>query len=121
MVIFGRDAHNGVMSEFPSSLEMLKAKFDDPTFQSRMTGFSKAIQFKFSDLKEDFLFTVQDGKSAMIEKKEAPQARIVISTTNETFLGIMNKTVDPTAAYFGGQLNVQGDMDELMSLQPLMM
>ena len=55
------------------------------------------------------------------EKKVSPEANILIASTSELFTGIMNRTSDPMSAYFAGTLRVEGDMNDLMSLQPLLM
>jgi putative sterol carrier protein len=109
------------MSEFPEGIEKVKAKFSDPSFQERMKGFSRTIQFKFSDTGDGYLLTIKDGKLESIEKRVSPEANILIASTSELFTGIMNRTSDPTSAYFAGTLKVEGDMNDLMSLQPLMM
>jgi putative sterol carrier protein len=109
------------MSVFPDGIEKVRGRFEDRGFQERMKGFTKTIQFEFSDTKESYLLTILDGKLVSLEKRGIPDASIVITTTSELFSGIMSRTVDPTAAYFSGKLKVQGDMGDLMRLQPLMM
>jgi putative sterol carrier protein len=109
------------MSMYPESIEMVKARFADAGFQDRMKGFSKTLQFKFSDTGDNFLLIIKDGKLESIEKKVDPAANILIATTNELFTGIMKRTSDPMSAYFAGTLKVEGDMNDLMSLQPLLM
>jgi len=109
------------MPEFPESIEMVKARFSDTSFQDRMKGFSRTLQFKFSDTNDAYLLTIKDGKLESVEKKLDPAANILIATTNELFTGIMKRTSDPMSAYFAGTLKVEGDMNDLMSLQPLLM
>jgi putative sterol carrier protein len=109
------------MSAYPEGIEKVKARFGEPSFQDRMKGFSRTIQFKFSDTGQNYLLTVKDGKLEQIEDKVSPEANILIATTSELFTGIMNRTSDPMSAYFAGTLKVEGDMNDLMSLQPLLM
>jgi len=109
------------MSEFPEGIEKVKARFDDPSFQDRMKGFSRTIQFKFSDTGDNYLMTIKEGKLVSTEKMVFREANIVIASTSELFTGIMNRTSDPMSAYFAGTLRVEGDMNDLMSLQPLLM
>ena len=109
------------MSVFPDGIEKVRGRFDDPGFQEKMKGFTKTIQFDFSDTKESYLLTVLDGKLVSLEKRGISDASIVITTTSELFSGIMSRTADPMSAYFTGKLKVQGDMNDLMRLQPMMM
>jgi putative sterol carrier protein len=117
----GPDPWARFMSEFPEGIEKVQAKFSDPSFQERMKGFSRTIQFKFTDTGDNYLMTIKEGKLESTEKKVAPDANILIASTSELFTGIMNRTSDPMSAYFAGTLRVEGDMNDLMSLQPLLM
>jgi len=104
----------------PASVTKLKERFADPAVQDSLKGFSKTMQFSFTDLKEDYVFTVNDGKLANVEKKSLPNANIVITVANSLMEGIMNKTSNPMTAYMTGKLKVKGPMDDLMRLQKLM-
>jgi putative sterol carrier protein len=104
----------------PAAVVKLKERFADPSVQESLKGFNKTMQFSFTDLKEDYVFTVADGKLANVEKKNLPNANIVITVANSLMEGIMNKTSNPMTAYMTGKLKVKGPMDDLMRLQKLM-
>jgi putative sterol carrier protein len=107
-------------SSEPSSISKLKERFTDPSVQESLKGFSKTMQFSLTDLKEDYLFTVDNGKLASVEKKNLPNANIVITVANSLMEGIMNKTSNPMTAYMTGKIKVKGPMEDLMRLQKLM-
>jgi len=105
----------------PASVLKLRERFADPSVQESLKGFSKTMQFSFTDLKEDYVFSISDGKLASVEKKSLPNANIVITVTNSLMEGIMNKSSNPMTAYMTGKLKIKGPMDDLMRLQKLMM
>jgi putative sterol carrier protein len=104
----------------PGSIAKLKERLADPAVQESLKGFSKTMQFSFTDIKEDYVFTLDDGKLTGLEKKTLPNANIVITVANSLMEGIMNKTSNPMTAYMTGKLKVKGPMDDLMRLQKLM-
>ena len=105
----------------PASIAKLKERFADPSVQESLKGFSRTVQFSFTDLKEDYVFTINDGKLANVEKKSTPNANIVITVANSLMENIMNKASNPMTAYMTGKLKIKGPMDDLMRLQKLMM
>src|SRR5579864_1990826 len=104
----------------PGSVGKLRERFADPAVQESSKGFSKTMQFSFTDLKEDYVFSINDGKLATVEKKNIPNASITITVANALMESIMNKTSNPMTAYMTGKLKVKGAMDDLMRLQKLM-
>jgi putative sterol carrier protein len=104
----------------PASVGKLRERFADPAVIDSLKGFSKTMMFSFTDLKEDYLFSINDGKLANVEKKTIPNASITITVANSLMESIMNKTSNPMTAYMTGKLKVKGAMDDLMRLQKLM-
>ena len=104
----------------PGAVTKLRERFADPSVIESLRGFTKTMQFSFSDLKEDYVFTINDGNLASVEKKSLPNANIVITVANSLMEGIMNKTSNPMTAYMTGKLKVKGPMDDLMRMQKLM-
>ncbi len=98
----------------------MKDRFADPEVQQSLKGFTKTMEFSLTDLKENYLFTIEDGKLANVEKKTLPGANIVITVANSLLVGIMNKESNPMTAYMTGKLKAKGSMDDLMRLQKLM-
>jgi putative sterol carrier protein len=109
------------MADVMPYLEKIRAKFDDPMVQEKMTGFTKSIQFVFPDLTKTYLMSIQNGKNATLEEKALEKPDIMITWSSEVFKGIQDKTVNPTTAFMSGKLKVKGSMDDLMKLQKFMM
>lgn len=109
------------MTDVLPYLEKIKGKFDDPIIQEKMSGFSKTLQFVFPDLNENYVLTIQDGKTAVLEKKSLENPDIAITWASDVFAGIQDKAVNPTTAFMSGKLKVKGNMEDLMKLQKFMM
>ena len=109
------------MADVMPHLEKIRAKFDDPTVQEKMKGYTKSIQFVFPDLSKTYLLSIQDGKNATLEEKALEKPEIAITWASDVFVGIQEKTVNPTTAFMSGKLKVKGSMDDLMKLQKFMM
>ena len=105
----------------PSSIKMIKERLDQPSLQQSLKGFTKTIQFSLTDLKEDYVFKLDDGKVSSLEKKNEPNANIIITTTNALMEGTMTKKENPVTAYMTGKIKIKGAMEDLMRLQGLMM
>lgn len=102
-------------------LEKIRAKFDDPVVQEKMSGFTKTLQLVFPDISETYVLAVKDGKDATLEKKSVEAPDMQITWSSDTFVGIQDKSMNPTNAYMSGKLKVKGSMDDLMKLQKFMM
>jgi putative sterol carrier protein len=109
------------MADVLPYLEKIRAKFDDPAIQEKMNGFSKSLQFVFPDLNESYVLTIKDGKTAVLEKKALEAPEIAITWSSDTFVGIQDKSVNPTTAFMSGKLKVKGPMEDLLKLQKFMM
>jgi putative sterol carrier protein len=102
-------------------LEKIRGKFDDPTTQDKLKGFTKTIQFVFTDLGKTYVMSIQDGKTATVEEKKLEKPDIQVTWASDTFTGIQDKTVNATTAFMSGKLKVKGSMDDMMKLQKIMM
>jgi putative sterol carrier protein len=104
----------------PTSIRMIKERLSAPSFQQSLKGYTKTLQFSLTDLKEDYVFTLNDGKIVGIEKKSMPDANIIITVTNTLMESILNKKSSPVSAYMSGKIKTKGAMGDLMRLQNLM-
>jgi len=109
------------MADVLPYLEKIRSKFDDPVIQEKMNGFSKSLQFVFPDLNESYVLTIKDGKTAVLEKKALEAPEIAITWSSDIFVGIQDKSVNPTTAFMSGKLKVKGPMEDLLKLQKFMM
>lgn len=65
-------------------------------------------------------FVIEDEGSIMIDSDGAragdEAADVTLTADAETFKSILDGELDPTAAFMGGQLSVDGDMGKAMAL-----
>lgn len=109
------------MADVYPLLSRIRDRFSDPAIQESFKGFTKKIIFDFTDTKEQYLISVEDGKTASLEKTTAAGADVIVTTTTDVLAGIMNKTVNPVTSYVTRKLKVKGSMEDLMKLQKLML
>jgi alkyl sulfatase BDS1-like metallo-beta-lactamase superfamily hydrolase len=104
----------------PSSIIKLREKLADPSVQKSLIGFTKTVQFSFTDIKEDYLLTINDGKLLNLEKTTNQGANIVVIIANTLMENILDKTANPITSYMSGKLKIKGQMDDLIKLQKLL-
>ncbi len=75
------------------------------------------IQFNISgDKGGDYVVTVKDGTCTAVEGVDE-NATSTIVTSDDTWIGIIEGTVNPMTAFMTQQLKVKGDMGAVMKLQ----
>jgi putative sterol carrier protein len=109
------------MADVVPYLEQIRAKFDDPMMQEKMKGFTKTLQFVFSDTGKTYLMNIQDGKCQTVKEEKLEKPDIQVTWSSDTFVGIQEKKVNATTAFMSGKLKVKGSMDDLMKLQKVLM
>ena len=77
-----------------------------------------------ADLGSTVRFDIEEEGSVMVDGDNiAPgdgEADVVISAALDTFQGLMDGDLDPTSAYMGGKLKIDGDMGLAMKLAQLL-
>lgn len=109
------------MADVVPYMEKIRAKFDDPVTQEKMKGFTKTLQFVFTDLGKTYVLSITDGKSATVEEKTLEKPDMQVTWTSDTFTGIQDKTVNATTAFMSGKVKVKGSMNDMMKLQNILM
>lgn len=104
----------------PTSIKKIKERLEDQSFQQTLKGFSKTLQFSLPDIKEDYVFTLNDGKLSAFERKSLPDSNITITVSNSLLESIIDKSANAMTAYMTGKLKAKGSMDDLMRLQDLL-
>jgi len=90
-------------------------------------GWGKAVQFSFSDINVGYyLKLAMNGTVEKCDKKPASEMRVedaegTVILDVDTLKGILDKTVDPMEALGKGLLRIEGKMDALMKLAPVIM
>ena len=102
-------------------LQKMVDRFADPGVQAALKGFTKNLQFKFTDTKEDWVLRSVNGTSATLSQETLEKPDIVVTISTDILAGIMDKKVNGTTAYMTRKLQVKGAMEDLMKLQKIMM
>jgi putative sterol carrier protein len=109
------------MADIQPYLQKMVDRFANPAVQASLKGFTRALQFKFTDTKEDWLIKAVDGKEATLTRETVEKPDILVSMTTDLLSGIMDKKINPTTAYMQRKIQVKGAMEDLMKLQKIMM
>ena len=96
------------------------AKMDDPKYKSRYANFNKTLQFHFTDSEEENCHIVFHEGTAKIVDGVNEAAELVITTTTDAIMAIMDGSLSPTRAFMGGRVKAKGPMNDLIKLQALM-
>ena len=111
---------SGGQGSFPPCIEELRKRFSDPTIKESLEGFDQTLQISLTDLDENYVFTIKNGKLTKVDKRNLPDAGIVVTVTSAVFEGILNKTSNPMMAYLKGKFKMKGARDDLMRLQKVL-
>lgn len=106
--------------EIMKSLEKMVGKIDDPKNQSRFADFNRTLQFHFTDNEEAVCHIVFKEGTATITDGVEISAELVITTTTEAIMAIMDGSLSATRAFMGGKIKAKGPMNDLIKLQALM-
>jgi putative sterol carrier protein len=102
-------------------LQKMVDRFANPSVQASLKGFTKNLQFRFTDTKEDWVLRAVNGNSATISQETLEKPDILVTISTEILAGIMDKKVNGTTAYMQRKIQVKGAMEDLMKLQKIMM
>ncbi len=115
------------MADIQPYLQKMVERFANPNVQLALKGFTKTIQFKFTDTKETWLLSTVDGKTASVsqgsaaEDSGAKKPDILVTMATDILAGVMDKKINGTTAYMQRKIQVKGAMEDLMKLQKIMM
>ncbi len=102
-------------------LQRIVERFANPALQASMKGFTRALLFKFTDTKEEWLIRTVDGKEATISKETTPTPDVTITTTTDVLAGVMDHKINGMTAYMQRKIQTKGPMEDLMKMQKLLM
>jgi putative sterol carrier protein len=109
------------MADIKPYLQKMVDRFANPAVQASLKGFTKNLQFKFTDTKEDWLIKAVNGNSATLTQESLEKPDILVTMTSDVLAGIMDKKINGTTAYMQRKIQVKGAMEDLMKLQKIMM
>ena len=106
--------------EIEDTLNLVKAKFDDPKLKPRFVGFTKNMQFTFPDLSTSYLLKVNNGEVQSLTEENIHTPDIHVTIDSTIFIEILNKKTNPMTAYQTGKLKAKGNLTDLLKLQKLL-
>jgi putative sterol carrier protein len=109
------------MTDVQPYFKKIMERFANPTIQASLKGFTKSLQFKFTDTADNWLIRTVDGKEAVLTQEMVEKPDILVTMTTDLLAGIMDKKTNPTAAFMQRKIQVKGAMEDLMKLQKIMM
>jgi putative sterol carrier protein len=109
------------MADIKPYLQKMVDRITNPGGQAALKGFTKTLQFKFTDTKEDWLIRAVDGTSATLTMETIEKPDVVVTIATDILAGIMDKKINGTTAYMQRKIQVKGAMEDLMKLQKLML
>ncbi len=102
-------------------LQRIVDRFANPSVQSTLKGFTRALLFKFTDTKEDWVIRTVEGKEATLTKESLATPDITITTTTDVLAGVMDHKINGMTAYMQRKIQTKGSMDDLMKMQKLLL
>lgn len=108
------------MADIKPYLQKMVDRFADPGVQAAMKGFTKTLQFKFTDTAETWLLRSADG-AATLSQEAVEKPDVLVTMATDTLAGVMDKKINGTTAYMQRKIVVKGAMEDLMKLQKLML
>ena len=109
------------MVEVQPYLQKIVERFANPSLQAGLKGFTRALLFKFTDTKEDWVIRAVDGKEATLAKETLDNPDVTITTTTDVLAGVMDHKINGMTAYMQRKIQTKGPMEDLMKLQKLLM
>jgi putative sterol carrier protein len=109
------------MADIKPYLQKMVDRFANPGVQGTLKGFTKTLQFKFTDTNETWLIRAVGGKEATLTQETVEKPDVLITVASDILTGIMDKKINGTTAYMQRKIQVKGAMEDLMKLQKLMM
>ncbi len=108
------------MADIVPYLERIRARFEQPETRTAFQGFTRTIQFKFTDLQRTFALSIAQDGNATLTEETVPQPDIIVTTSSDTLAGILDRKVNPELAFITRKLKASGAMEDLLKLQKLL-
>ncbi len=104
--------------ELVEGIKKMVSKLEDPAYAERFKGFKKTLQFNFTDSENYYL--IFDEDKCEIKDGDVDDADMIITTSAEIIIDIMDGELSPTKAFMGGKIKAKGPMKDMLKLQMLM-
>ena len=87
----------------------------DPEFKKEIMPVKKSVNLDLGE--EKYYIKVEDAHVSEFKKELLDSADLYVTTTPESFRGLMNGTLRPMKAYVLKKIRVKGKIDDLMFLK----
>lgn len=108
------------MTDVEPYLRRIVDRFADPRMQRAFRGFTRTLQFRFTDTSESWLLRTVDGQQATLTKEAVEKPDILVEMATDDLASILQRRLHPVKAYTQGRIHVVGDMPDLMKLSKLL-
>ncbi len=109
------------MTDIQPYLQKIVDRFDNLSVRAALKGFTKTLQFRFTDTNESWLIRAVEGTSATLAQETNEKPDVLITMATDILAGVMDKKINGTTAYMQRKIQVKGAMEDLMKLQKLML
>jgi putative sterol carrier protein len=103
-----------------ASLEKMVERIELPKNKKRFANYNKTLQLEFTDNRDLLCHILFNEGTATIVDGVDENAELMITTTMETLMAILNGELSPTRAFVAGKVKAKGPPNDLMKLQALM-
>lgn len=104
--------------ELVEGIKKMVSKLEDPAYQERFKGFERTLQFNFTDT-NNYALKFSESKCEIVDG-EVDNPDMIITTTSDVIIDIMDGELSPTKAFMGGKIKAKGPMKDMLKLQMLM-
>lgn len=91
-----------------------QAAKEDEDLKDEVEDSDLCMQFKILNSDEAFWIAARDGEITYGEG-EGSDVTVTMSADQETMTGILSQEIDPTSAYMGGDLQIEGNLQDAMA------
>ena len=110
------------MTTSPEIIECLEAareKLLDEKAKEEFKGWTRTIQYFFTDTDEFWHFKVNDGIPGELVNEEADDAEVKFKMAEETLIKLINGSLNGMVAFTTGKVKVKASMKDISKLQKL--
>ena len=100
-------------------LEETRSRFLEADVQKHFAGWSRTMEYHFTDTDEYFTLVIRDGKPDAVVPGKAEKAEIRYEMATDTFVAITHKELSAMKAYTQGKIKVKAPMPDLLKLQKI--
>ena len=108
--------------ELVSALEQARHKMLRENGEPVVENWNRQILYHFSDTDEYWLMKVVEGRPEppVQQPDEVDEIDIRLTMTTETFIGLMNGTLNGLQTFIGGKIKVKASMADMGKMQVFM-